>query len=71
MRTPSFAATLRAFAATLHASGPDERWFAIFFHELKQTGVPMTPREYLTLMEAIEKDLAGRSIEEFYLVRRW
>jgi uncharacterized protein with von Willebrand factor type A (vWA) domain len=34
--------------------------FATFFRELKQAGVPVTPREYLTLMEAIEKDLAGR-----------
>ena len=32
-------------------------------------GVPVTPREYLTLMEAIEKDLAGRRIEEFYFAR--
>jgi uncharacterized protein with von Willebrand factor type A (vWA) domain len=45
--------------------------FATFFHELKQAGAPVTPREYLTLMEAIEKDLAGRRIEEFYFVRRW
>jgi uncharacterized protein with von Willebrand factor type A (vWA) domain len=36
--------------------------FATFFHELKQAGVPVTLREYLTLMEAIEKDLAGRRI---------
>jgi len=27
--------------------------FATFFHELKQGDVPVTPREYLTLMEAI------------------
>ena len=37
--------------------------------ELKQAGLPVTPREYLTLMEAIEKDLAGRRIEEFYFAR--
>jgi uncharacterized protein with von Willebrand factor type A (vWA) domain len=29
----------------------------------------VTPREYLTLMEVIEKDLAGRRIEEFYFAR--
>ena len=45
--------------------------FATFFHELKQAGALVTPREYLTLMEAIEKDLAGRRIEEFYFARRW
>jgi len=43
--------------------------FATFFRELKQAGVPVTPREYLTLMEAIEKYLAGRRIEEFYFAR--
>ena len=43
--------------------------FATFFRELKQADVPVTPREYLTLMEAIEKDLAGRRIEEFYFAR--
>ena len=41
--------------------------FATFFHELKQAGVPVTPREYLTLMEA--KDLTARRIEEFYFAR--
>jgi uncharacterized protein len=44
--------------------------FATLFHELKQTGVPVTLRENLTLMEAIEKDLAGRRIEEFYYLSR-
>jgi uncharacterized protein with von Willebrand factor type A (vWA) domain len=29
----------------------------------------VTPREYLALMEAIEKDLAGGRIEEFYFAR--
>ena len=27
--------------------------FATFFHELKQAGLPVTLREYLTLMEAM------------------
>src|ERR1700728_5129922 len=44
--------------------------FSTFFHELKQAGVPVTLREYLTLMEAMEKDLAGRRIEEFYYLSR-
>ncbi len=34
--------------------------FVTFFTELKAAGVPVTLREYLTLMEAMEKDLAGR-----------
>src|SRR6202162_6187133 len=44
--------------------------FATFFHELKQAGLPVTLREYLTLMEAMEKDLAGRRIEDFYYLSR-
>src|SRR3981081_2238214 len=44
--------------------------FVAFFHELKAAGVPVTLREYLTLMEAMEKDLAGRRVEEFYYLSR-
>src|SRR6204780_5869831 len=44
--------------------------FATFFHELKDAGLPVTLREYLTLMEAMDKDLAGRRIEEFYYLSR-
>src|SRR6202167_4145715 len=44
--------------------------FATFFHELKAAGVPVTLREYLTLMEAMEKDLAGRRVEDFYYLSR-
>jgi uncharacterized protein len=44
--------------------------FATFFTELKQAGLPVTLREYLTLMEAMDKNLAGRRIEEFYYLSR-
>ena len=44
--------------------------FATFFHELKQAGLPVTLREYLTLMEAMERDLAGRRVEDFYYLSR-
>jgi uncharacterized protein with von Willebrand factor type A (vWA) domain len=44
--------------------------FVTFFHELKSAGVPVTLREYLTLMEAMEADLAGRRVEEFYYLSR-
>src|SRR3981189_2924716 len=44
--------------------------FVTFFHELKAAGVPVTLREYLTLMEAMEKDLAGRRVEDFYYLSR-
>src|SRR6202050_5411294 len=44
--------------------------FASFFHELKAAGLPVTLREYLTLMEAMEKDIAGRRVEDFYYLSR-
>src|SRR3954454_12944880 len=44
--------------------------FVTFFHELKSAGVPVTLREYLTLMEAMDADLAGRRIEDFYYLSR-
>ena len=44
--------------------------FVDFFHEHKTAGVPVTLREYLTLMEAMEKDLAGRRVEDFYYLAR-
>src|SRR5450432_1168231 len=44
--------------------------FVTFFSELKQAGVPVTLREYLTLMEAMQADLAGRRVEDFYYLSR-
>src|ERR1700687_4532568 len=44
--------------------------FVTFFHELKSAGVPVTLREYLTLMEAMQADVAGRRVEDFYYLSR-
>src|SRR6478672_5543143 len=44
--------------------------FVQFFTELRSAGVPVTLREYLTLMEAMEADLAGRRVEDFYYLSR-
>lgn len=44
--------------------------FAKFFHELKSAGLPVSLREYLTLMEAMDADLAGRKVEDFYYLSR-
>lgn len=44
--------------------------FTKFFHELKSAGLPVSLREYLTLMEAMEADLAGRKVEDFYYLSR-
>ena len=44
--------------------------FATFFHHLKAAKIPVTLKEYLTLMEALEADLADRSVEHFYYLAR-
>ncbi|GGC96962.1 vWA domain-containing protein [Aquisalinus flavus] len=44
--------------------------FTRFFHELKDAGLPVSLREYLTLMEAMEADLAGKRVEDFYYLSR-
>jgi uncharacterized protein with von Willebrand factor type A (vWA) domain len=44
--------------------------FVTFFHELRSAGVPVTLREYLILLEAMERDLASRQVESFYYLSR-
>ncbi|MBZ0215232.1 MAG: VWA domain-containing protein [Fimbriimonadaceae bacterium] len=44
--------------------------FTTFFHELKDAGIPVSLREYLTLMEALKADLADRRVEDFYYLAR-
>ncbi|NVO16648.1 MAG: VWA domain-containing protein [Rhodoplanes sp.] len=44
--------------------------FVSFFHALKSAGLPVTLREYLTLMEAMDADLAARRVEDFYYLSR-
>ncbi len=44
--------------------------FTAFFHELKAAGLPVTVREYLTLMEGMNKNLASQKIEDFYYLSR-
>src|SRR5262249_38735459 len=44
--------------------------FVTFFTELKSAGVPVTLREYLTLMQAMDIDLPSRRVEDFYYLSR-
>ncbi|MGE3149556.1 MAG: VWA domain-containing protein [Pseudorhodoplanes sp.] len=44
--------------------------FVSFFHDLKSAGIPVTLREYLLLMEALQADLASRRVEDFYYLSR-
>ncbi len=44
--------------------------FTTFFHELKAAKVPVTLKEYLTLLEALDADLAEWKVENFYYLSR-
>src|SRR6266446_10796301 len=44
--------------------------FAGFFLELRQAKVPVSLREYLTLLEAMKHNLASYSVEDFYYLSR-
>src|SRR5262252_2420760 len=44
--------------------------FLQFFTSLREAQVPVTLREYLTLMEALDADLAEQSVENFYYLSR-
>lgn len=44
--------------------------FIQFFQDLKAAGLPVSLREYLTLMEALDADLAERRVEDFYYLAR-
>ncbi len=44
--------------------------FITFFTELKSAGIPVSLREYLVLMEALETDLADKKVEDFYHLAR-
>ncbi len=44
--------------------------FITFFHELRAAKVPVTLKEYLTLCEALDADLAQGRVEDFYYLAR-
>jgi uncharacterized protein with von Willebrand factor type A (vWA) domain len=41
-----------------------------FFTELRAAKIPVTLREYLSLLEALNQDLADKKVEEFYYLSR-
>ena len=44
--------------------------FLNFFTELRAAKVPVSLREYLTLLDALDRDLADKKVEEFYYLSR-
>ena len=59
---------MRLDVSATNAKSP--QMFVNFFQELKAAGVPVTLREYLTLMEAMDADVASRKVEDFYYLSR-
>src|SRR6195256_1439246 len=68
-RSRTFGSCGRCFNA-VEAYAGDRTMFVNFFTELKSAGVPVTLREYLTLMQAMQADLASRRVEDFYYLSR-
>jgi uncharacterized protein with von Willebrand factor type A (vWA) domain len=44
--------------------------FLTFFHALKRAGLPVTLKEYLTLLEGLDAGVTGRQVEDFYYLAR-
>lgn len=44
--------------------------FITFFSALKSAGIPVSLREYLLLMQALDSDLAEKRVEDFYYLAR-
>jgi hypothetical protein len=44
--------------------------FATFFQDLKSAGLPVTLKEYLTLLEGLSAGIPDRSVESFYYLSR-
>ncbi|WP_339831810.1 VWA domain-containing protein [uncultured Parvibaculum sp.] len=44
--------------------------FVHFFHELKKANIPVSLREYLTMLEAMDADVIDRRVEDFYFLSR-
>ena len=54
--------------AVRHFRGPI--MFMNFFSELREAKVPVTLKEYLMLMEALDRDVIDKSVDEFYYLSR-
>ena len=69
---PAFAAAAppKIPLGAAHGIGLDPAMFLSFFAALREAHVPVTPREYLVLMQALEQGLAERSVEQFYHLSR-
>ncbi len=44
--------------------------FLNFFYELKKSGIPVSVKEYLTFLNAVDVGIAGKRIDDFYYLSR-
>ncbi len=44
--------------------------FLNFFYELKKAGIPVSVKEYLTFLNAVDLGIAGKRIDDFYYLSR-
>nr|MBP7340337.1 VWA domain-containing protein [Niveispirillum sp.] len=44
--------------------------FTGFFYDLRKAGIPVSLKEYLALMEAMQAGIAGYAVEDFYYLSR-
>src|ERR1700690_4064608 len=44
--------------------------FLNFFYELKKATIPVSVKEYLAFLEAIDSGIAGQRIDDFYYLAR-
>ena len=44
--------------------------FISFLDELRRAGIPASPKEHLTLLEALDRQVIGLDVEEFYYLAR-
>ena len=44
--------------------------FVHFFHDLKSAQIPVSLREYLTLLEGLDRHVIGHKVDEFYYLAR-
>src|SRR3990172_7732085 len=55
---------------TLHSSPFTQKMLIEFFLKLKQGGLPVSIKEFLTLLEALDKRVISGSIDDFYYLSR-
>lgn len=70
LQTTQYTGQCGAHAAAPSLPKGEFPMFVNFFHELKSAGLPVSLREYLTLLEAMDAEVIDREVEDFYFLSR-